>query len=184
MWNRQTCTSCVCVHEHMVPMNSLDALHHTFSSSRDWLWLRLDRQDCRKLMSESPSNSFTFFRCCAAAKLEDTLDHSSVVGYKCKAIQWLVLSQQVETPAYGQALWVVQYHRNVRHMYCVNTQSTSICMHISYLPHNVWGTRLTPPATSHTSQQFATLAQGSCTAQWSSSNTSSLEGLQLLHQHL
>ena len=55
-------------------------------------------------MSEPPNISCTFISCCAAAKLEDTLDHSSAVGYRCKAIQWLVLSQQVETPAYGQAL--------------------------------------------------------------------------------
>ena len=55
-------------------------------------------------MSEFPSNSSAFFRCCAVADLEDTLDHSSVVGYKFKAIQRLLLSQQVETPAYGQAL--------------------------------------------------------------------------------
>ena len=61
----------------------------------------------------------------------------------------------------------------------VNTQSTSICMHISYLPHNVQGNRLTPPATSHTSQQFATLPQGSSTTQRPPSNISSLEGLQL-----
>ena len=51
------------------------------------MWLRLDKQDCRKLMSELPSHSSTFLRCCAVAKLEDTLDQSSVVGYKCKAIQ-------------------------------------------------------------------------------------------------
>ena len=84
-------------------MNSLDALHHTFSSSRDWLWLRLDRQDRRKLMSESSSTRTTFFKCCAVAKLEDTLDQSSVamVGYKEKAIHVVT---GVETPAYGQAL--------------------------------------------------------------------------------
>ena len=69
------------------PENTPDASHFTSSSCRDWLWLRLDRQGLRKLMSESPNRSFTFFSCCAAAKLEDTLDHSSVVGYKCKAIQ-------------------------------------------------------------------------------------------------
>ena len=69
------------------PENTPDALHHTTSSCRDWLWLRLDRQGLRKLMSESLNCSSTFFRCCAVAKLEDTLDHSSVVGYKCKAIQ-------------------------------------------------------------------------------------------------
>ena len=69
--------------------------------------------------------------------------------------------------------------------HCVDTQSTSICMHISYLPHNVWGTRLTPSATSNTSQQFATLAQDSYTIQRPSSNASSLEELQLQHhQHL
>ena len=69
------------------PENTPDALHFTNSSCRDWLWLRLDRQSLRKLMSESPNCSSTSFRCCAVAKLEDTLDHSSVVGYKCKAIQ-------------------------------------------------------------------------------------------------
>ena len=65
-------------------------------------WLRLNRQDLRKLLSESANRSRTFFRCYAVARLEDTLDQSSVVGYKCKAIQWLVLSQQVETPARGK----------------------------------------------------------------------------------
>ena len=67
--------------------NTPDGLHNTKSSCRDWLWLRLNRQGLRKLMSECPNHSSTFFRCCAAAKLEDTMDHSSVVGYKCKAIQ-------------------------------------------------------------------------------------------------
>ena len=68
-------------------MHSLDDLQLTVNSCRDQLWLRLDRPDCRKLMSESLSTSSTFLRCCAVAKLEDTLDQSSVVGYKCKAIQ-------------------------------------------------------------------------------------------------
>ena len=45
-----------------------------------------------------------FCRCWALATLDDTLHQSSVVDYMCKTIQWLVLSQQVETPAYGQAL--------------------------------------------------------------------------------
>ena len=66
-------------------MHSLDSLQKTESSCRDRLWLRLVRQDCMKLMSE-PSTSPTFLRCCAVAKLEDTLDQSSVVSYKCKAI--------------------------------------------------------------------------------------------------
>ena len=69
------------------PENTPDASHSTNSFCRDWLWLRLDRQGLRKLMSEFPNSRSTFFRCCAVAKLEDTLDHSSVVGYKCKAIQ-------------------------------------------------------------------------------------------------
>ena len=68
-------------------MDSLNELQVTDNSCRDWMWRRLDKQDCRKLMSELPSSSFTFLRCCAVAKLEDTLDQSSVVGYKCKAIQ-------------------------------------------------------------------------------------------------
>ena len=85
---------CVCVCECMQvcaahPENTPDASHCTNSSCRDWLWLRLDRKGLRKLklMSESSNHSSTFFRCCAVAKLEDTLDHSSVVGYRCKAIQ-------------------------------------------------------------------------------------------------
>ena len=68
-------------------MHSLDSLQKTESSRRDRPWLRLVRQDRRKLMSESLSASSNFLRCCAVAKLEDTLDQSSVVGYKCKAIQ-------------------------------------------------------------------------------------------------
>ena len=67
--------------------NTPDASHNTNSSCRDWLWLRLDRQGVRKLMSKPPNCRCTFFSCCAVAKLEDTLDHSSVVGYKSKAIQ-------------------------------------------------------------------------------------------------
>ena len=83
---------CVCVCECMQvwaahPENTPDALQSTNSSCREWLWLRLDRKGLRKLMSESPNSRCTFFRCCAVPKLEDTLDHSSVVGYKCKAIQ-------------------------------------------------------------------------------------------------
>ena len=66
-------------------MHSLDSLQKTENSRRDRPWLRLVRQDRRKLMSTSISS--TFLRCCAVAKLEDTLDQSSVVGYKCKAIQ-------------------------------------------------------------------------------------------------
>ena len=66
-------------------MHSLDSMQVTVNSCRDWMWLRLVRQDCRKLTSSSHSS--TFLRCCALAKLEDTLDQSSVVGYKCKAIQ-------------------------------------------------------------------------------------------------
>ena len=102
---------CVCVHLWVwvnvckcvaQPENTPDALHSTESACRDWLLLRLDRHDCRKLMSESVSRSCTFCRCCAVATLESTLHHSSVVGCKCKTIQWLVLSQQVETPTYGQ----------------------------------------------------------------------------------
>ena len=69
------------------PENTPDASHNTNSSCRDWLWLRLDRQGLRKLTAESLNCRCTFFTCCAVAKLEDTLDHSSVVGYKCKAIQ-------------------------------------------------------------------------------------------------
>ena len=77
------------------------------------------------------------------------------------------------------------FHGVSSQAHCVNTKSTSICMHISYLPHNVQGNRLTPPATSHTSQQFATLPQDSSSSEWHPSNISSLEGLQLLHhQHL
>ena len=66
-------------------MHSLDSLQKTESSRRDRPWLRLVRQDRRKLMSTTISS--TFSRCCAVAKLEDTLDQSSVVGYRCKAIQ-------------------------------------------------------------------------------------------------
>ena len=82
----------VCVCECMQvcaahPENTPDASHPTNSSCRDWLWLRLDRQGVRKLMSKPPNCRCTFFSCCAVAKLEDTLDHSSVVDYKCKAIQ-------------------------------------------------------------------------------------------------
>ena len=66
-------------------MRSLDAWQVTVNSRRDRPWLRLVRQDRRKLMSTSTSS--TFLRCCAVAKLEDTLDQSSVVGYKYKAIQ-------------------------------------------------------------------------------------------------
>ena len=91
---------CVCVQAHNE--NTPDVLHNTFSSCRDWLLLKLDKHDRMKLLLH-PTRS-TFFRCCAAKKLDDTLHQSSVVGYKCKTIQWLVLSQQVETPAYGQAL--------------------------------------------------------------------------------
>ena len=83
---------CVCMYEciqvcaaHLE--NTPDALHNTNSSCRDWLWLRLDRKGLKKLMSKSPKCRCTFFKCCAVAKLEDTLDHPSVVGYKCKAIQ-------------------------------------------------------------------------------------------------
>ena len=48
---------CVCVCECMQvcavhPENTPDASHITNSSCRDWLWLRLDRQGVRKLMSE------------------------------------------------------------------------------------------------------------------------------------
>ena len=83
---------CVCVRDCMQVCaahneNTPDASHNTNSSCRDWLWLRLDRQGLRKLTAESLNCSCTFFTCCAVAKLEDTLDHSSVVGYKCKAIQ-------------------------------------------------------------------------------------------------
>ena len=45
----------------------------------------LPSQRSESLSTYSPSS--TFLRCCAVAKLEDTLDQSSVVGYKCKAIQ-------------------------------------------------------------------------------------------------
>ena len=69
------------------PENTPDALQHTFSSCRDWLLLRLDRHDCRKLMSESLSSRSTFCRCCAVATLEATLHQSSVVSYKCRTIQ-------------------------------------------------------------------------------------------------
>ena len=70
------------------PENTPDALHATESVCRDWLCLRLDRHDLRKLMSESLRISrSTFCRCCAVATLEATLDQSSVVGYKCKTIQ-------------------------------------------------------------------------------------------------
>ena len=48
--------------------DSLDASQHTSSSCRDWLWLRLDRQGLRKLMSESPNSRCTFFMCCAAGQ--------------------------------------------------------------------------------------------------------------------
>ena len=65
-----------------------DASHPTTSSCRDWLLLRLDRHDCRKLMSEPSRIRCTFSRCCAEATLEDTLHQSSVVGYKCKTIQY------------------------------------------------------------------------------------------------
>ena len=114
-------------------MHSLDNLQVTVNSCRYRLWLRLVKQDRRKLMSEHSSRSSTFLRCCAVAKLEDTLDQSSVVGYKCKAIQWLLLSQQVETPAYGQALWVVQYHSNVRHTVSTHNLHPSVCTSHTYL---------------------------------------------------
>ena len=64
--------------------NTPDALHLASSSCRDRLWLRLDRQDWRKLRSPQPR--CIFFRWCAAAKLDDTLDQSSAVGYKWKEI--------------------------------------------------------------------------------------------------
>ena len=83
---------CVCVCECMQvcaahPENTPDASHSTNSSCRDWLLLRLDKQDLRKLMLKPSNASCTFISCCAVAKLEDTLDHSSVVGYRYKAIQ-------------------------------------------------------------------------------------------------
>ena len=69
------------------PENTPDASHFTSSSCRDWLLLRIDRHDCRKLMSESARDRSTFCRCCAVATLEATSHQSSVVGYKCKTIQ-------------------------------------------------------------------------------------------------
>ena len=92
------------VHVHAC-MRTPDASHITSSSCRDWLWLRLDRHNCKNLMLECFSRRSTFCRCCAVATLEATLPQSSVVGYKSKTIQWLVLSKQVETPAYCLALF-------------------------------------------------------------------------------
>ena len=68
-------------------MHSLVSLQVTVNSCREQQWLRLDRQDRRKFMPELSSHSSTFLRCCAVDKLEDTWDQSSVMGYKCKAIQ-------------------------------------------------------------------------------------------------
>ena len=83
------CVLCVCVSMSecmqvcvVHPENTPDALQFTSSSCRDWLWLRLDRHDCRKLMSDSLSCRCTLGRSCAVATLEDTLHQSSVVGYK------------------------------------------------------------------------------------------------------
>ena len=67
--------------------NTPDALHLKNSSCRDWLWLRLDRKGLKKLTLNQFNFRWATSRCCAVAKLEDTLDHSSVVGYKCKTIQ-------------------------------------------------------------------------------------------------
>ena len=53
-------------------------------------------------MSEANITSTTFFRCCAVAKLEDTSDHSSVVGYKCKAI---CMMTGVITTSLDNCLW-------------------------------------------------------------------------------
>ena len=83
---------CACKNVHIQvcvahPENTPDASHHTISSCRDWLLVRLARHDWRKLMSDSPSCRFIFCRCCALATLDDTLHQSSVVGYMCKTIQ-------------------------------------------------------------------------------------------------
>ena len=127
----------------------------------------LDATFCTESISESP-----------------ILVHRTIAKISC--VVWLM----VHYCGYigrgrGWGAWGLNVIMHTGQAHCVNTQSTSICMHISYLPHNVRGTRLTPPATSHTIQQFATLAQGSCLAQWSSSNTLNLEGLQQQHhQHL
>ena len=92
MWIH-ACTVCVNVHMSMHVFSKRIHTHcmhsqSTSNSCRDWLWLRLDRQDRRKLMAESnAAHSPTFLSCCAVAKLEDTLDQSSAVGYKSKAIQ-------------------------------------------------------------------------------------------------
>ena len=99
---------CVCknVHIHVCVAhteNTPDASHHTTSSCRDWLLARHGKMDWRKLMSGQTMCRPIFCRCCALATLDDTLHRSSVVGYMCKTIQWLVLTQ-VETPAYGPAL--------------------------------------------------------------------------------
>ena len=91
---------CVCKKE-----DTPDSLHHTTSSCRDWLLVRLARHDWRKLMSNLSELSSSckmdrmmymsdqarsrsiFCRCCALATLDDTLHQSSVVGYMCKTIQ-------------------------------------------------------------------------------------------------
>ena len=63
-------------------------------------------------------------------------------------------------PAISQKLSTTTVESGTLHVY-KHTSSFNF-MHISHLPHNGWGTRLTLAATSHMSQQFATLAQGSC----------------------
>ena len=98
IYYKYSCGVCVCVcvclfvyaYKHICNAhheNTPDGSYFTSSSHTDWLWLRLDRHDCRKLMSESSSHRCTFCRCCAVATLEATLHQSSVVGYKCKTIQ-------------------------------------------------------------------------------------------------
>ena len=76
----------VCIQAHNANAeNTPEVLHNTSSSCRDWLLLKLDRHNCMKSLSH-PTRS-TFFRCCAAKKLEATLHQSSVVDYKSKTIQ-------------------------------------------------------------------------------------------------
>ena len=100
---------CACKNVHTQlcvahPENTPDASHVTASSCKDWLVARLGKMDWRSLMSDLPRDRFIFRRCCALATLDDTLNQSWVVSYMCKTIEWLVLSQQVETPAYGKGL--------------------------------------------------------------------------------
>ena len=108
------------------PENTPDTSYDTNSSCRDLLLVRLARHDWRKSVSCSPRCRYIFCRCCALATLDDTLHQSSVVGYMCETIQLMVLSQHVETPAYGKALRGVQYTVLIRSNIPKNTGQTLV----------------------------------------------------------